>query len=52
MQNDNEEEADDDDDDEDDEWDWKGSAGGDFTKRYTAMRMGNNQQVFLLFIFF
>ncbi|XP_017351148.1 serine/threonine-protein kinase RIO1 [Ictalurus punctatus] len=46
KQNDNEEEADDDDedDDEDDEWDWKGSAGGDFTKRYTAMRMGNNQQ--------
>ncbi|XP_026797223.2 serine/threonine-protein kinase RIO1 [Pangasianodon hypophthalmus] len=39
-----EEEEDDDDDDDDDEWDWKDSAGGDFTKRYTAMRMGNNQQ--------
>ncbi|MCI4390558.1 hypothetical protein PGIGA_G00123890 [Pangasianodon gigas] len=40
----NEEEEEDDDDDDDDEWDWKDSAGGDFTKRYTAMRMGNNQQ--------
>ncbi|KAB5535475.1 hypothetical protein PHYPO_G00118060 [Pangasianodon hypophthalmus] len=42
--NEEEEEDDDDDDDDDDEWDWKDSAGGDFTKRYTAMRMGNNQQ--------
>ncbi|XP_051556722.1 serine/threonine-protein kinase RIO1 isoform X2 [Myxocyprinus asiaticus] len=40
----NEEDYDDDDDDEeDDEWDWNES-GGDFTKRYTAMRTGNTQQ--------
>uniref|UniRef100_A0A673FG49 non-specific serine/threonine protein kinase n=1 Tax=Sinocyclocheilus rhinocerous TaxID=307959 RepID=A0A673FG49_9TELE len=32
------------DDDEDDEWDWNESGGGDFTKRYTAMRAGNNPQ--------
>lgn len=43
-------EEDDDDDDDDDEWDWKGSPGGDFTKRYAAMRMGNNQQVFSRYI--
>uniref|UniRef100_A0A8C1Z1F2 Serine/threonine-protein kinase RIO1 n=1 Tax=Cyprinus carpio TaxID=7962 RepID=A0A8C1Z1F2_CYPCA len=34
----------DDDDDDDDEWDWNESRGGDFTKRYTAMRAGNNSQ--------
>lgn len=33
-----------DDDDDDDEWDWNESAGGDFTKRYTAMRTGCNPQ--------
>lgn len=36
----------DDDDDDDDDWDWKNSPGGNFTKRYAAMRTGNNQQVF------
>lgn len=36
---------DDDDDEEDDEWDWNDSGGRDFTKRYTAMRTGNNSQV-------
>ncbi|XP_016342863.1 serine/threonine-protein kinase RIO1 [Sinocyclocheilus anshuiensis] len=42
----NEEDYDDDDEDEeeDDEWDWNESGGGDFTKRYTAMRTGNNPQ--------
>lgn len=40
----NEEEDDDYDDDDDDEWDWNESAGGDFTKRYTAMRTGCNPQ--------
>lgn len=34
------------DDDEDDEWDWSDSGGRDFTKRYTAVRAGNNPQVF------
>ncbi|GAA6067366.1 serine/threonine-protein kinase RIO1, partial [Tachysurus ichikawai] len=34
----------DDDDDDDDDWDWKNSPGGNFTKRYAAMRTGNNQQ--------
>lgn len=33
-----------DDDDDDDEWDWYESERGDFTKRYTAMRAGNNPQ--------
>lgn len=33
------------DDEEDDEWDWNDSGGRDFTKRYTAMRTGNNPQV-------
>ncbi|XP_060729967.1 serine/threonine-protein kinase RIO1 [Tachysurus vachellii] len=37
-------EEDDDDDDDDDDWDWKNSPAGNFTKRYTAMRTGNNQQ--------
>ncbi|KAI7809362.1 serine/threonine-protein kinase RIO1 [Triplophysa rosa] len=32
-----------DDDDDDDDWDWNES-GGDFTKRYTSMRTGYNQQ--------
>lgn len=33
------------DDDDDDDWDWNESGGGgDFTKRYTAMKTGNNQQ--------
>ncbi|XP_016133847.1 serine/threonine-protein kinase RIO1-like [Sinocyclocheilus grahami] len=42
----NEEDYDDDEEDEeeDDEWDWNESGGGDFTKRYTAMRTGNNPQ--------
>ncbi|KAF7692814.1 serine/threonine-protein kinase RIO1 [Silurus meridionalis] len=46
LNDDNEEEEDDyedDDEDDDEEWDWKGS-GGELTKRYTAMRTGNNQQ--------
>ncbi len=34
-------------DDDDDEWDWYESERGDFTKRYTAMRAGNNPQVFV-----
>uniref|UniRef100_A0A8C1SD36 Serine/threonine-protein kinase RIO1 n=1 Tax=Cyprinus carpio TaxID=7962 RepID=A0A8C1SD36_CYPCA len=32
------------DEDEDDEWDWNEAGGGDFTKRYTALRTGNNPQ--------
>ncbi|KAL0200571.1 hypothetical protein M9458_003758, partial [Cirrhinus mrigala] len=41
----NEEDYDDyEDEEEDDEWDWNESGGGDFTKRYTAMRAGNNPQ--------
>ncbi|KAK2901044.1 hypothetical protein QQF64_014866 [Cirrhinus molitorella] len=43
----NEEDYDDDYDEEednDDEWDWNESGGGDFTKRYTAMRAGCNPQ--------
>uniref|UniRef100_A0A672K7J1 non-specific serine/threonine protein kinase n=1 Tax=Sinocyclocheilus grahami TaxID=75366 RepID=A0A672K7J1_SINGR len=32
---------------DDDEWHWNESGGGDFTKRYTAMRAGNNPQVFV-----
>ncbi|XP_056599615.1 serine/threonine-protein kinase RIO1 [Triplophysa dalaica] len=33
------------DEDEDDDWDWNDSGGGgDFTKRYTSMRTGYNQQ--------
>lgn len=39
-----ENEEEDDDYDDDDEWDWNESAGGDFTKRYTAMRTGCNPQ--------
>lgn len=39
-----EDDYDDDDDDDDEEWDWNGSARGDFTKRYAAMRAGNSQQ--------
>lgn len=41
---------DDDDDEEDDEWDWNDSGGRDFTKRYTAMRTGNNPQVSYSFL--
>ncbi|XP_056330568.1 serine/threonine-protein kinase RIO1 [Danio aesculapii] len=37
-------EDEDDDEEDDDEWDWNESAGGDFTKRYTAMRTGCNPQ--------
>lgn len=47
KQKENEEDYDEDeedDDDDDDEWDWNESAGGDFTKRYTAMRTGCNPQ--------
>lgn len=33
--------------DDDDDWDWNESGGGDFTKRYSAMRTGYNQQVFI-----
>lgn len=41
----NEEDYDDEDyEEDDDEWDWNVSGGGDFTKRYTAMRAGNNPQ--------
>ncbi|XP_059419736.1 serine/threonine-protein kinase RIO1 [Carassius carassius] len=43
----NEEDYDDEDyedEEDDDEWDWNVSGGGDFTKRYTAMRTGNNPQ--------
>ncbi|XP_050993210.1 serine/threonine-protein kinase RIO1 isoform X2 [Labeo rohita] len=41
----NEEDYDDyEDEEEDDEWDWNESGGGDFTKRYTAMRAGSNPQ--------
>uniref|UniRef100_A0A673H3B3 Serine/threonine-protein kinase RIO1 n=1 Tax=Sinocyclocheilus rhinocerous TaxID=307959 RepID=A0A673H3B3_9TELE len=36
-------EEDEEDEEEDDEWDWNES-GGDFTKRYTATRTGNNPQ--------
>ncbi len=43
----NEEDYDYDDEDDDDEWDWNESGRGDFTKRYTAMRAGNNPQVFI-----
>lgn len=45
QQCDNEDDYDyDDDDEEDDDWDWNDSGGRDFTKRYTAMRTGNNPQ--------
>ncbi|XDV27217.1 hypothetical protein PO909_030787 [Leuciscus waleckii] len=44
TQGENEEDYDYDDDEEDDEWDWNDSGGRDFTKRYTAMRTGNNPQ--------
>ncbi|TSO05376.1 Serine/threonine-protein kinase RIO1 [Bagarius yarrelli] len=44
IDDDNEEEEEEEDDDYDEEWDWNESAGGDFTKRYAAMRAGNNQQ--------
>lgn len=40
----------DEDEDEDDDWDWdwnESGGGGDFTKRYTSMRTGYNQQVFM-----
>lgn len=42
-----EEEYDDEDDDDDDEddWDLDEPGGGDFTKRYTAMKIGQNHQV-------
>lgn len=43
-----EEEYDDDDndeDDDDDDWDLDEPGGGDFTKRYTAMKIGHNHQV-------
>ncbi|XP_072524833.1 serine/threonine-protein kinase RIO1 [Salminus brasiliensis] len=39
-----EEEDDDDDDDDYDEWDWSASSGGNFTKRYGAVRTGSNPQ--------
>lgn len=42
-----EEDYDDEEDDDDYEWDWNESGRGDFTKRYTAMRAGNNPQVFI-----
>lgn len=49
INDDNQEDEEDDDEEEEDaddvEWDWKGSVGGDITKRYTAMRTGNSQQV-------
>ncbi|KAF4117188.1 serine/threonine-protein kinase RIO1 [Onychostoma macrolepis] len=38
------EDEEEDEDDDDDEWDWNESGRGDFTKRYTAMRAGNNPQ--------
>ncbi|XP_030631372.1 serine/threonine-protein kinase RIO1 [Chanos chanos] len=41
---DDEEEDEDEDDDEDVDWDWNEAGGGNITKRYTAMRTGNNQQ--------
>ncbi|XP_060761643.1 serine/threonine-protein kinase RIO1 [Neoarius graeffei] len=50
INDDNQEDEEDDDDDEEEEdaddveWDWKGSVGGDITKRYAAMRTGNSQQ--------
>lgn len=33
--------------DEEEDWDWNESGGGDFTKRYAAMRTGYNQQVLM-----
>ncbi|XP_073682216.1 serine/threonine-protein kinase RIO1-like [Garra rufa] len=47
KQGENEEDCDydyDEEEDDDDEWDWNESGGGDFTKRYTAIRTGCNPQ--------
>lgn len=35
----------DDDDEDEDDWDLDEPGGGNFTKRYTAMRIGHNHQV-------